>query len=65
MQYIIYCDESEKTGKFYGNFYGGALVRSTDFHIVKNTLEDKKVSLNLLGEVKWQKVTPNYLEKYV
>lgn len=65
MQYIIYCDESVKNGAFYGNFYGGALVRSIHFGEIKNALEQKKEDLNLLGEVKWQKVTPNYLEKYM
>ncbi len=32
MQYIIYCDESVKRGDYFSNFYGGALVRSNDFH---------------------------------
>ena len=26
MEYIIYMDESNDKGPFYGNFYGGALV---------------------------------------
>ncbi|MED0701991.1 DUF3800 domain-containing protein [Aeribacillus composti] len=65
MQYIIYCDESEKNGKYYGNFYGGALVKSTDFHLVKDTLEKRKEELGFKGEVKWQKVTDQYLEKYI
>ena len=65
MQYIIYCDESEKNGKFFGNFYGGALVRSIHFHEVKDALAAKKVELGFSGEVKWQKVTANYLEKYM
>ncbi len=65
MQYIIYCDESEKNGKFFGNFYGGALVKSIHFHEVKDALEEKKVELGFSGEVKWQKVTGNYLEKYI
>jgi hypothetical protein len=42
MQYIIYCDESEKNGKYFGNFYGGALVKSVHFHEVKATLEKRK-----------------------
>lgn len=29
-EYLIYCDESAKTGKYFSNFYGGALIRSTD-----------------------------------
>ena len=65
MQYIIYCDESVKTGAYFGNFYGGVRVRSTHFEEVRKSLEQKKDELNLLGEVKWQKVTHNYLEKYI
>ncbi|WP_175990487.1 DUF3800 domain-containing protein [Bacillus sp. Marseille-Q1617] len=65
MQYIIYCDESVKNGTYYGNFYGGALVRSIHFEEVKQSLEDKMKELNLLSEVKWQKVTSSYLEKYM
>ncbi len=40
------------------------MVRSTHFEKVRQSLEIKKKELNLLGEVKWQKVTPNYLTKY-
>lgn len=65
MQYIVYCDESEKNGAYFGNFYGGALVRSIHFQEVRTKLESKKQELNLFGEVKWQKVTPHYLEKYM
>ncbi len=25
-QYLIYADESHKKGKYYSNFYGGALI---------------------------------------
>jgi len=64
MQYIIYCDESVKNGEYYSNFYGGALVRSIHLHEVKTVLENKISELNINGEVKWQKVTANYLEKY-
>lgn len=64
-QYIIYTDESEKKGRFFGNFYGGVLVRSSDFDYIKKSLEQKKEELNIKGEVKWQKVTENYLQKYL
>lgn len=64
MQYIIYCDESVKNGEYFSNFYGGALVRSTHLDEVKTALESKISELNIHGEVKWQKVTENYLEKY-
>ncbi len=28
--YIIYCDESVKKGKYFSNFYGGAIINSND-----------------------------------
>lgn len=58
-------DESGKEGKYYGNFYGGALIRSTDLLPTVEELSLMKQSLNLHGEVKWQKVTSQYLDKYV
>ena len=65
LQHIIYMDESGKEGKFYGNFYGGALIRSTDLLQTIEELSHVKQSLNLNGEVKWQKVTSQYLDKYL
>lgn len=65
MEYILYMDESSKGGPFYGNFYGGALVRSIHLDQVIALLENKKRSLNMFKEVKWQRVTPNYLNKYI
>ena len=64
LEYVIYTDESEKDGKYYSNFYGGVLVASTDLQPVIARLEARKAELNLHREVKWQKVTENYLEKY-
>ena len=63
-EYIIYCDESEKSGCRYSNFYGGALIRLQDLHKVIDRIDKKKQELNLYGEVKWQKVTSSYLDKY-
>lgn len=64
MEYIIYCDESVSDGKYYTDFFGGVLVRSADFDRIKDALDVKKADLNLSGEIKWIKVTGNYLEKY-
>lgn len=64
-EYIIYTDESDKSGARFSNFYGGALVRSSDLAFVEKTLENRKEELNLLGEIKWVKVTANYLDKYL
>ncbi len=65
MELVIYTDESDKYGKYYSNFYGGVLVRSTDLEGVIGRLEACKFSQNLFNEVKWQKVTRNYLDKYM
>ncbi|MCM1150852.1 MAG: DUF3800 domain-containing protein [Alistipes sp.] len=65
MEYIIYCDESISSGKYYSDFYGGVLVRSPDLDFVKTSIDNKKTELNLLGEIKWTKVTENYLQKYM
>ena len=64
MDYLIYCDESLSKGQFFSHFYGGALVRSKDYIEVKEALDARKRELNLLGEIKWTKVSANYLDKY-
>jgi hypothetical protein len=64
LEYIIYTDESDKTGKYFSNFYGGILIRSSDLQDVIQRLENAKIQLHLHREVKWQNVTQNYLEKY-
>lgn len=38
----------------------GTLVQA-----IEKALNDKKEALNLKGEIKWTKVTGNYLEKYI
>jgi hypothetical protein len=65
MGFIIWCDESDSDGKFYSNFYGGALVRTKDHLSIIDSLENKKIELNLFNEIKWQKVTQLYLDKYI
>lgn len=61
---FIYCDESVERGKYYSDFYGGVCVRAEHLDLVRVALEQKKEDLNFFGEVKWTKVTSNYLEKY-
>lgn len=63
-EYIIFCDESEAVGKFYSNFYGGVLVGSSQYDRITARLNAEKQRLNLFGEVKWSKVTANYVAKY-
>lgn len=64
VEYILYCDESERQGRYFGNFYGGALVRGSDLNMIISILEDKRNEYGL-KEVKWSKTSPNYLEAYM
>lgn len=63
-EYIIFCDESDFEGKYFSNFYGGVLVGSSQYDRVTKHLNAEKQRLNLFGEVKWSKVTENYVAKY-
>ena len=38
-EYIIYADESAANGRYFSNFYGGALVRSSDIDDVRKILK--------------------------
>lgn len=62
--YIIYGDESDKSGNFCGNFFGGVILKAEDRQAIEELLIAKKNELNFGNELKWQKVTPQYLEKY-
>lgn len=63
--YTIYCDESAKVGAYFSNFYAGALIRSRDREAIESLLRAKKDELNLFRELKWTRITENYLEKYL
>ncbi len=63
-EFILFCDESDRRGKYYSNFYGGVIVGSSHYQRITNRLNDTKADLNLYHEVKWEKVTEQYLEKY-
>ena len=65
MEYIIYCDESSSNGPKYRDFFGGCIVASQDWNIVTEALNEKKRELNLKGEIKWTKVTAQYLDRYI
>ena len=65
MTFIIYCDESADKGPKYSDFFGGCIVNSKNVNDITKALEKKKKELNLYGEIKWTKVTDNYLEKYI
>lgn len=63
-EYILFCDESDRHGKYYSNFYGGVIVGSSQYQRVTDRLNNAKADLNLYQEVKWEKVTEKYLAKY-
>lgn len=65
MEYILYCDESSSEGPKYSDFFGGCIVNSTCLREVEGALNAKKEELNLRGEIKWTKVTAQYLDKYI
>jgi hypothetical protein len=65
MEYILYCDESGGEGLRYSDFFGGCIINSADLHTVEDALNRRKAALNLHGEIKWTKVTAQYLEKYI
>jgi len=64
-QYLIYADESYRKGKFFSNFYGGALVNYINLERINKSLNDKKHELGMFQEIKWTKVTEQYLDKYI
>lgn len=64
-EYIIYTDESSSDGLLFSNFYGGVLCRSADLERVTATLDAKRSELNLLGEIKWTKVSAAYRDRYI
>lgn len=43
----------------------GALINLSDVNLIEKSLNNKKEELNLKGEIKWTKVTDNYLDKYI
>ncbi len=63
-EYILFCDESDKKGKYYSNFYGGVLVSASHYERTTERLNTLKQALHFFGEVKWEKVTERYEEKY-
>lgn len=65
MTYIIYCDESSEHGGKFGDFFGGCIINSKDLYEVTTALEERKKELNLNNEIKWTRVSANYLDKYI
>ena len=63
-EYFLWCDESDSKGKFFSNFYGGALVSSEHLAEVHGKLLTICKKVHFKDEIKWHKVSTHYLEKY-
>ena len=65
-RYIIFCDESDDRGKFYSNFYGGALIEARQQQSIEAELQAKKDELHIFdGEMKWERISEPYADKYI
>lgn len=64
-QYVIYADESHRKGKYFSDFYRGALVNYAELEKISGELNAKKKELGLFQKVKWANVTEQYLSKYL
>ena len=57
VMYYIWTDESDSTGKYYANFFGGVLIRSEHYEEVLQRLSSTAKEAGIENEeIKWQKV---------
>jgi hypothetical protein len=63
-EYVIFCDESDRRGKFYSNFYGGVRVPASFLNVTNAALAARKRQLGLTSEIKWEKVDLGVVERY-
>jgi len=62
---LIYCDESDISGRHFANFYGGLLVESANLAEVEGRIFEVRDRLHLRDEMKWQKISHAYAGKYI
>jgi hypothetical protein len=62
---LVYCDESTERGRYFSNFYGGALIDASQREAIEGRLIGVKDANNLFKEIKWTKITENYVAKYI
>lgn len=58
-QYLIYADESHRKGKYFSNFYGGALIDYTKQEKISNKLNNKKEDWDYFKKLNGQKLLSN------
>ncbi len=63
-EYLLFCDESDRRGPFYSNFYGGVRVPASQLAEVDSALRQARTHLGLTSEIKWEKVGPGIVDRY-
>ena len=63
-RYVIVCDESTRHGRNYSYFFGGALVKESEYQKINEVLKIYSESKGL-GEVKRTKITLTNYRNYI
>ncbi len=63
-EYWIFCDESIQSGPKFSHFFGGAIVPASRHAEIENHLRVLKAKIGFLHELKWQRVSEQWLEGY-
>jgi hypothetical protein len=63
-EYWIFCDESVQEGPQFSNFFGGVIVPASRHAELENNLRIAKAEIGFLHELKWQRVSEQWLDGY-
>ncbi len=63
-EYLIICDEADRKGPFFSNFYGGVRIGASHLQPVIQRLQQVKLNLGLQSEVKWAKTDAKMVSRY-
>jgi hypothetical protein len=61
-EYWIFCDESIQSVPKFSHFFGGAIVPAVRHAGIENRLRVLKAEIGFLHELKWQRVSEQWLE---
>lgn len=64
-EWILFCDESVGKGEYFSNFYGGALVKASQYERITRKLKTGIKDLGISGEIKWSKTTESRRKAYL
>jgi len=63
-EYWIFADESVQEGRHFSNFFGGCIIPARIHADVENRLRIHKARIGFLKELKWQRVSEQWLDGY-